>query len=213
MNKVTALVAGIALATSNMANANLLNFTGDIEYHNDVVSTYFTLDSDATNVRVWTDSFKSGENFDPITALWSGDGELLSENDDDENVDPATQTYYDSGFTLATLSAGDYIFTVATYANFAGGDTLDDGFVYDDQSPIALEDWNQPANDANMGTFWSVWLDGVSSASNPGDPSDPSDPSDPGEPGGPVFSVPEPGTLGLMALGLLGLSVRRVRKA
>lgn len=200
MHKMSALVAGTLLATSSVVSAAPINFTGEIDYHNDVIYTYFTLDSDASNVRVWTDSFQDGTNFDPITALWSGDGSLIDENDDDQSINPATQTYYDSGFSLASLSAGDYIFTVATYANFAIGASLSDGFAYDGQSPIALAGWDQPANDVNMGPQWSVWLDGVSSASNPDDPEEPTN------------SVPEPGTLALMGLGLLGLGVRRTRK-
>ncbi|WP_228743361.1 DVUA0089 family protein [Marinobacter sp. F4218] len=200
MHRMTALIAGTVLAASNVVTAAPINFTGEIDYHNDVIYTYFTLNTDANDVRVWTDSFQSGTNFDPITALWQADGTLIDENDDNDSINPATQTRFDSGFSLASLSAGDYIFTVATYANFANGGMLSNGFSYDGETPIALESWDQPANDIDMGPFWSVWLDGVSSASNPNDPSDPSNP------------VPEPGTLALISLGLLGLSVRKTRK-
>ncbi|WP_018981489.1 DVUA0089 family protein [Salinimonas chungwhensis] len=149
------------------AHASLINFTGNIAFHNDVVQINFSVAEDTENVRVWTDSHLGGENFDPITALWDGAGNLLDENDDDAAINPDTQTIFDSGFILPFLAAGDYIFTVATYSNFAIGDTLADGFAYDSEESIALSEWCQPANDCNEGTFWSVWLDGVTDADAP----------------------------------------------
>lgn len=194
MKKIQLLVATALTLGSISANAALINFTGNIDNHNDVVTINFTLNNDATNVRVWTDSFMSGTNFDPITALWDGSGNLISENDDDDSINPATQTWYDSGFFLPTLTAGSYIFTVATYNNFANGSLLSDGFAFDNDAPIPLSQWCQPANNCGMGTYWSVWLDGVDSATGPG----------------PV-SVPTPATLALFGLGLLGMGVARRR--
>ncbi|MCC2616434.1 PEP-CTERM sorting domain-containing protein [Aestuariibacter halophilus] len=188
------LLLGAALLCAGTAQAALINFTGNIANHNDVIRIDFTLLSDANNVRVWTDSHDGGVNFDPITALWDAAGNLLDENDDNDSIDPATQTVFDSGFTLPFLAAGNYTFTIATFNNFAAGSTLADGFSFDSETAIPLSQWCQPANDCNEGTFWSVWLDGVDSATNPG--------------GG--TPVPAPATLLLMAFG--GLLMARRRK-
>lgn len=198
MKKLSAALATLIMSATGYANAALFHFTGDIEFHNDVVYTYFTVNSDATDVRVWTDSFLSGINFDPITALWTADGQLINQSDDNASINPATQSYYDSGFFLPTLGAGNYIFTVATYNNFAQGDHLTEGFEFDNEAPIAMSEWNQPASTFNMGTQWSVWLDGVDQASNPSVPS---------------TSVPEPSPLALLGLALLAFGLKRLKRA
>ena len=122
--------------------------------------------SDATNVKVWTDSFLGGINFDPITAVWSQNNtgwSLIGQNDDNASIAPG-QTYFDSGLTFATLAAGTYKFTIATYNNFANGTTLAQGFRFDNQAAIPLAQWTQPANHRNIGSRYSVHLCGVDSA-------------------------------------------------
>ncbi|AXT40071.1 PEP-CTERM sorting domain-containing protein [Alteromonas sp. BL110] len=176
---------------SNIAHAALIHFDGNIKFHNDIIQIDFTLNQDVNNIRVWTDSFQDGINFDPITALWSANGALIQEDDDNAHVNPSTQTDFDSGFELPFLAAGDYIFTVATYNNFAQGSVLSDGFLFDSQAPVELADWTQPANGINMGPYWSVWLDGVDAATNPNVP------------------VPAPSSLLLFALALVMLRLKK----
>ncbi len=183
----------LVFLVSSYANAADFTFDGNITYHNDVVRIDFTLNDDATDVKVWTDSFMDATNFDPITALWNAaTGELLMQNDDNDGIAPG-QTYYDSGFALPTLAAGDYFFTVATYPNFALGSNIADGFTYDGVTPILLSDWDQPASHFNMGTYWRVNLEGVDSAAGPS-------------------PVPLPGAVWLLGSGLLGVFGMSKRK-
>ncbi len=66
---VCVLVTAVISVYTSFAFAASFSFDGNITYHNDIVKVNFTLDNDSTNVRVWTDSFQDGVNFDPITAL------------------------------------------------------------------------------------------------------------------------------------------------
>ncbi len=183
------LALAAVLASAGPANAALFHFEGSIDNHNDVVFINFSIDTDATNVRIWTDSFQSGDNFDPITALWKANGDLISQNDDNDSIEPG-QTYWDSGIELASLAAGSYIFSVAAYDNFANGSTLAQGFRFDGDTPIPIENWW-----AQGEGYWSLWLDGVDQASNP--------------------DVPEPTSIILWSgLGVMGLvTARRRRRA
>lgn len=187
------MVAGTLLGATSAAIAADFSFDGNIRYHNDVVVIDFSLASDATDVRVWTDSFMSATNFDPITAVWVASGSdwlKVGEDDDNDSIAPG-QTWFDSGLVFATLGAGSYRFTVTPYANFAAGEKLSDPrFVYAGETPIPLSDWTQPASHYGMGTYWRVNLSGVDTATAP---------------------VPEPETYAmfLAGLGLLGAAARR----
>ena len=170
------------LGFSAVTQAAMFTFSGNIASHNDIVRVDFNLANDATNVRVWTDSYLSGTNFDPITALWNNTtGALIVENDDNDEVDPS-QTPLDSGFSLTSLAAGNYFFTMAVYPNFSNGTNISDGFEGDDETPRAL----------TTGTFWRINLDGVNGAAGPVDPN----PSE----------VPVPGAIWLFGSALLGFA-------
>jgi hypothetical protein len=198
--KLKLMVVASTLALSTIANAATFVFSGNIQNHNDVVRIDFNLTTNATNVRVWTDSFLAtgptqtgpGTNFDPITALWNADtGARLGQNDDNDSIDPS-QTYFDSGFSLASLAAGNYFFTMATYNNFSSGTNISNGFNFDGQAPIAIANFNQPANEGNLrGTFWRINLDGVDGASNPDVPPNPG-------------AVPLPGAVWLFGSAIAG---------
>jgi len=199
-----AIVACSLTAAGWSVQAADFTFQGHVNLNTDIVQVGFTVNTDATNVDVWTDSFMGGVNYDPITALWrkvGSDYQLIDENDDNPDI-RAGQTYYDSGFHLATLAAGDYLFTVGAYPNFAYGTLLSQGFEFDHDgtTPVAIPDWCQPDSRNNCldqkGTFWRVNLSGVDSATPPP-------------------AVPEPSTCALMALGLgvVGWAARRRKQA
>jgi hypothetical protein len=159
--RVALITVSVLLLLAGPANAALFHLTGEIFYQTDVQFTNFTLLSDATNVRIWTDSFEYGVHFDPITALWDNGGALLGQNDDNPYVGPG-QDYWDSGMVLPSLAAGNYQFSVAVYSNFANGPSISDGFAYDGQTPVPIgQHWS--GGDGR----WSLWLDGVDQASGP----------------------------------------------
>ncbi len=163
-----------------LASAASFNFTGTISYNTDVVQITFTLLNDATNVSLYTNSFNGGANFDPITALWTGSGALIAQNDD---IDTASINF-DSGIYLSSLSAGTYILTIAAYDNWSNGLTLAEGFWYDGTEPVAITEWSGGSG------YYSVVLEGVDSAVD-------------------TTAVPEPATVLLLGLGLVGAAVAR----
>lgn len=194
MKKLSAALAISALCTAGTVNAANFDFSGNIAHHNDVIQIGFSLASAATNVTVWTNSYLNGVNFDPITAVWAQNGSgysLVGQNDDNPSIMPGL-TRYDSGLSFASLAAGNYLFTIAAYNNWANGTTLAQGFNFDAQAPIPLSVWTQPASHTNMGTFYNVHLTGVDRAVN-------------------QTAVPEPETYAMLmlGLGLLGFTARR----
>jgi hypothetical protein len=185
--------AGAVLALAGAAaSAADFDLAGQIGFHKDVVQIDFVLNGAGTNVSIWTDSWRSGLNFDPLAALWvrsGSDWSLLQEVDDDDTV-AAGQGFYDTGFALPTLAAGQYRVTLAAAPNTAAGTLLSQGFAFDGQAPIALASWNQPSYDPNAndqkGGAWALHLRNVDSATVAAG----------------VSPIPEPETWALLVTGL-----------
>ncbi len=197
--------AQFALATAAFAaQADDFSFGGNLTLNTDLVAIDFGVISASGPVKLWTDSWQGGLNFDPNAALWKKTGAdyaLVDTNDDNDAVG-AGQGFFDTGFSLASLAVGSYRLTIGVSPNVPLGTLLSQGFGFDPAygsiavAPIAS--WNQPSYDPNKndqkGTRWHVNLSGVQGASL-------------------VSAVPEPSSAWLMVLGLGVFAVARLRGA
>jgi hypothetical protein len=197
----TLLSAALALGAANSQAADF-NFTGNLFNNTDRVEVLFDLAS-AGNVRLWTDSWSAGLNFDPISTLWvqaGNDFTFVQEVDDSDPPIAIGQGFYDTGHAIDGLAAGRYRLSVGPsfLEPFAKGNLYSQGFTQDGTMPTPIAQWNQPSYDANnndqKGTFYSIHLSGVDSAS--------------------VTAVPEPEAFAMLLAGLclVGAVARRRRQ-
>lgn len=190
-------LAGVALAAAALlaglqAQAANVTLSGQAAFHNDVVQIDFSLDTPGT-LRLWTDSWLSGINFDPTLALFNGSGLLIASNDDADIDFGAGPGYFDAGIRLQA-QGGSYRLTLSAAPNFAIGPQWQNGFALDGETPVAISQWDQPSRDLNAndqkGGFWRVQLQGVSQAA----------------------VVPEPATAALLLAGLAAVAQLRRRR-
>lgn len=190
MKKTKLGIAALLAMTGSLAQANVLDFSGTLSANKDVAQISFTALEDLSNVILWTDSYQSGVNMDPVIYLWSqlgDDWQRVAYNDDHgANTSQSGQTTFDSGISLSSLSAGNYLLTLSLYPNWALGNLLSDGYSYDSQTD---DGWTNARN-----PYWQAHIsaDGAITA-----------------------AVPEPETyaLGLLGLGALLLQRRRQKLA
>ena len=186
---------GLALGCATSAHALSISTSGNLNLNTDIAGTEFALATDAPGLRIWTDSYQGGLNFDPTITLWKrsgGDANFVAQNDDDDTIGSG-QTAFDAGLYFAALGAGDYLVTVTASPYIPTGMQLSQGFEFDPAygpiAQMAISQWNQPSYDINSnnqkGTFWTLN----------------------------VTAVPEPGTYALlvMGLGVMGWMARRIR--
>ncbi|WP_323141534.1 DVUA0089 family protein [Massilia phyllosphaerae] len=137
------------------------SFNGHIELHNQVEYRTIPIYAGQGNLRVWTDSYADGANFDPIITVWHR-GVKVAMNDNDATFSD-NQSARDVGVALPALARGTYVVTITAYPNFPLSDRLDDGFTYDNQAPIPIDTWCQPGDpgpgchtDRHFSLHWSV---------------------------------------------------------
>lgn len=185
---MTKTLIALALAALSLASpAADLSLSGQIAHHNDRVVIDFDVAA-GSSVRLWTDSWQSGLNFDPQLFLASA-GLIVNADDDGGSLVDGGAGFYDAGLQFTAATSGRYRLVLNAASNSALGQTLADGFAYDGDTPLALADWNQPSYDINAndqkGGFWRLQLQGVEQAA----------------------VVPEPGRIALLMAGLLSIAL------
>ena len=186
------------------ANAADFSFTGNFVNDNDVQQFAFNVGADSTvSLRSW--SYAGGTNaagtviarggFDPILTLFTSAGTRIGQQDDGGCTlvasDAVTNQCWDT-FLTTSLVSGDYIATIQQYNNFSRG-SLSDGFTFSGDANANFRNGFVDFSNNKRDSHWAFDITGVNSAELP-------------------VSVPEPTTVTLIGLGLLGFAASR-RKA
>lgn len=199
---LVSLVAAAVLATAGAtASAVDYSFSGTFATDDDVQLFDFTVGLES-RVTFRTMSFAGGANaagvaiprggFDPILALFDGDGFLIVQNDDGGFRVPAdrvTGARWDT-YLQRVLQPGEYTVSIMQYANFARGPNLSDGFL--GAHTLGFRDNAGVVRDGH----WAFDILNVNAASLVAAASAP-------------LAVPEPATLAFMLAGLAGVAMMR----
>ncbi len=192
-----ACVAGLVIAAP--AHAGAVGASGTFAQDDAVaILSFSTLASGTVTIETFgygggtdaTGRVVAAGGFDPVFALFTGAGQLLGYGDDGATrLDPVSGAAFDAVLTI-NLVAGDYFVAVSQFDNFAVGPTFAAGFL----------EAGRPAYTGAFGCSAGRFCDingfnrtGAFDLSVSGNAV--------------VAAVPEPGTFGLLGLGLACLGV------
>lgn len=213
LRSLKAVAVALAFVAPVTAQATDFSFVGTFQQDDEHQLFSFTVGAPSTvTLRTW--SYAGGVNaagatiarggFDPILALFDSTGTNIGQNDDGgfANVagDAVTGRPWDTFFTI-NLSPGTYTASVQEYDNFANA-TLAAGFFRDGQGNFtagfgcpdaqpAFNDVSGVAGGCGRDNHWAFDILNVESAT----------------------TVPEPGSIALLGLGLAGLAFARRARA